>query len=92
MIRLQAANLAGGIIDVTLRSKPNQQEWKIGRGKGKDLELPYHGISPNHAKIVRRHNKYYLVDVGSTYGSWLNGTKLQPGKEYPLAEGRAVSL
>jgi adenylate cyclase len=49
----------------------------IGRGSSSDIVLLEHKVSRNHA-IVRMlaHNEYYVIDVGSSNGTFLNGQRV----------------
>lgn len=51
------------------------------------------GISGNHCKIFKSGSNYVIADQNSTYGTYLaDGTKLTPGKEYPLWDGMEFYL
>lgn len=41
-------------------------------------------ISKHHADIIMLNGKYYLSDAGSTNGTYLNGERLEPGKQMQL--------
>ena len=41
-------------------------------------------ISKHHADIIMLNGKYFLSDFGSTNGTFLNGEKLEPGKQVQL--------
>ena len=49
-----------------------------------DLLLNYPTISRNHARIVYLEDNYYLEDLSSTNGTYLNGRKLLPGEQKEL--------
>lgn len=56
----------------------------IGRRRTNDLCLLDTGISRDHARIEYKDGSYYLVDLGSTNGTFVNGTrvsikKIEPG-------------
>ena len=51
-----------------------------------------HGISRNHAEIRRRNKLLYIVDLGSTNGSAVNGRRLYPGAEKLLRSGDKLQL
>ena len=64
-------------------------------GKSKDLEcvLSERYISRKHALITEDANGYYYVsDIGSTNGTFVNGTKVQPGEKYALNQGDTLKL
>ncbi|MDX9867145.1 MAG: adenylate/guanylate cyclase domain-containing protein [Kiritimatiellia bacterium] len=49
----------------------------IGRTPPNDLVLPHPGVSRNHAMIrMLGHDEYYLIDVGSTNGTFLNNKRV----------------
>src|SRR3990167_6026299 len=56
----------------------------IGRVNTSDIELAGNTVSRNHAEIVKIHNDYFLVDLESGNGTFLNGKKLKPHEKNPL--------
>ncbi len=67
ILRLLNANEAGRTF--TISGKVTT----IGRGLDNDLVLDSTDVSRHHAKIEYRDGQWYLVDLGSTNGSKLNG-------------------
>src|SRR3982751_3417020 len=59
-------------------------ELAIGRDDTNDLVVPTKTVSRNHAAIVLREGRWYLEDRGSYNGTFLNGTRVQPGSPLPL--------
>lgn len=60
-----------------------------------DLNLgPFHGaelgVSRYHAEIVLTDGKYFLKDMGSRNGSWINGGKIQPYRQTLLGDGDQI--
>jgi pSer/pThr/pTyr-binding forkhead associated (FHA) protein len=49
-------------------------------------------ISRRHGRITRQASGYVYEDLGSSNGSWVNGTKLQAHIQQPLAEGNSLRL
>jgi pSer/pThr/pTyr-binding forkhead associated (FHA) protein len=49
-------------------------------------------VSRNHAKIHIDKNIYFIEDLGSSNGTVLNKTKLEPGKRYSLKLGDKINL
>jgi pSer/pThr/pTyr-binding forkhead associated (FHA) protein len=49
-------------------------------------------VSRIHAQIKIEADNYYLVDPGSTNGTYLNHEKLDVGERYPLKFGDVISL
>ena len=63
---------------------PLAGEYLIGRSDTADLQILDEGISRNHCAVECRDSTYYVHDLGSRNGTWLNGEHvkkkaLQPG-------------
>jgi hypothetical protein len=71
---------------------------RIGRADAEqnyrpDLDLGSDdAISRRHAEIRRRGNQFFLVDLGSTNGTQLNGEPITPNVEMPLRDGGEIRL
>ena len=48
----------------------------IGRGADCDVRLTDESVSENHAKIQRRGDGWYAVDMNSTNGTWVDGSRV----------------
>jgi len=48
----------------------------VGRGNHNDIVLPSESVSDTHAKIQRRDDGWYVVDTGSTNGTYVGGTRI----------------
>jgi adenylate cyclase len=48
----------------------------LGRGEGVTVQLSDAGVSRQHASIRREDRDYWLVDLGSANGSYVNGVEL----------------
>jgi pSer/pThr/pTyr-binding forkhead associated (FHA) protein len=62
-----------------------------------DLDFaPYgamrHGVSRRHALIRPGESALYLIDQNSTNGTWVNGQRLMPGRDFPLSDGDSIEL
>ena len=53
---------------------------------------PSRMVSRFHCEIHRRNNRYYLIDIGSTNGTFLNNRKLRPGDKTPIKRGTRFRL
>lgn len=81
---------------------PTSSELLLGRkdvahGIFPDLDLTpdgglKKGVSRRHAKIFQREGKFYIEDVGSANGTFLNDQRLTPYLPYPLEEENLVQL
>ncbi len=76
----------------------SKREWGeeciIGRGTASHFRLPDQRklISSRHAKITQEIDAYVLMDIGSTNGTTLNGTRLEIGKPYSLAAHDQIGI
>ena len=62
----------------------------LGRGANSDVVLEWPGVSRSHAQILR-HGGYHLYDLGSTNGTFVNGTKVGPAGHL-LQHGDEIQL
>jgi hypothetical protein len=54
--------------------------------------VPEMGVSRHHARLVHQDDKYLLMDVGSTNGTYVNGTALEYNKAAELKDGDTVAF
>ncbi|MBT3337617.1 MAG: FHA domain-containing protein [Anaerolineae bacterium] len=62
-----------------------------------DIDLtPYKayecGVSRLHAVLKKKSDKVVIMDLGSSNGTYLNGTRLSPENEHSLHHGSIISL
>jgi pSer/pThr/pTyr-binding forkhead associated (FHA) protein len=50
----------------------------VGRGESADLQIEDEGLSRVHASINRQDDRVWVLDEGSTNGSFLNGVRVAP--------------
>jgi FHA domain-containing protein len=62
----------------------------LGRGEECDLTLDERQISRQHIRIYREGNKFYIQDLESKNGTWVNGTQLKGSRE--LTDGDEIQL
>ena len=48
----------------------------VGRGAHNDVVIDDDSVSDTHAKLQRREDAWYLIDLGSTNGSYVGGSRL----------------
>lgn len=58
------------------QSYPLEDFTLIGRGEGATLQLADSGVSRQHASIRREDRDYWVLDLGSANGSFVNGVEL----------------
>jgi len=66
----------------------------IGRSENNDIVLTEARVSRNHALISwRESDKQFIVtDLGSSNGTFLNGSKITPSTEYPLQDWDKIRI
>lgn len=63
----------------------------IGRGRDNDIVLPSDCVSRRHARIERRGEAMYIVDLASTNGTFINDER-KPVRERRLARGDQLRI
>jgi adenylate cyclase len=64
----------------------------IGRSIENHVEVGDLSVSRKHAKITRNGNRYYLEDLGSQNGTWVNGHPISPGFQIEIKEGDIITF
>ena len=69
--------------------------WDADGGIFPDVDLdsddPEAKVSRRHARIIRRNGQYFIEDLGSTNGTFINrGRRLLPGDRQPLRDGDEI--
>ena len=62
----------------------------LGRSRNSDIRLGAQNISRNHALLVKKQNRWYISDAGSTYGTFVGKNKITSA--VPLYDGDIISL
>ena len=64
-----------------------------GRGGNPEITVSDPGISRRHARVDRKSDgTLFLTDMGSTNGTRLNGTEIDPHIAYPLSDGDEITV
>lgn len=79
-------------------SSTNQSELIVGRAHKSsmpDIDLePYGGtkagVSRRHGRLIRKDNRWFVEDMGSTNGTFINGTRLAPNTLTALQKGDVI--
>ncbi|MGB3519789.1 MAG: FHA domain-containing protein [Elainellaceae cyanobacterium] len=64
--------------------------WLVGRHSSCALPILHLSISRHHAVIGHHSGQFYLADVGSSNGTWINGQRLGAGDRYDLHDGDVI--
>jgi pSer/pThr/pTyr-binding forkhead associated (FHA) protein len=75
--------------DKGLEFQIDQPEVVLGRGEDCDVLLTDLQASRTHAKILQDGDDYFLCDLGSTNGTFLNGVKI---RERLLVNGDRIRI
>jgi pSer/pThr/pTyr-binding forkhead associated (FHA) protein len=62
----------------------------IGRGRNCDIQLQDKKSSRAHVEILRQDGRYYVRDLESANGTFVNGSKIEPKTDTPLQAGDLV--
>ena len=68
-----------------------KDEVVIGRGGECDLVLPERQVSREHIRIFRDRDVYYLEDLDSKNGTWVNGRQIK-NTSLPLKDGDEIQI
>ncbi len=63
----------------------------VGRGGECDLVLPERQVSREHIRIFRQNDGYYLEDLDSKNGTWVNGKQVK-ATTVPLRDGDEIQI
>ncbi|MGI9013775.1 MAG: SpoIIE family protein phosphatase [Phycisphaerales bacterium] len=68
------------------------QQVVIGRGVDCRIALPDPSVSREHASITSRSGLWYLRDLGSRHGTFLNAVQIQADAAHPIQDGDLVRI
>ncbi|WP_416674758.1 FHA domain-containing protein [Egbenema bharatensis] len=85
-----ATNLGGQaqLAEVT----PMSSTWLVGRSEGCTIQLQHRTISRRHAVIGRYSFGFYIADLGSLNGTWVNQHRLEPARRIVLEDGDLIQF
>ena len=64
----------------------------VGRSPRNDICLKDPYLSQRHLKVSKRGEKYFIQDLGSKNGTFVNGVAVSPDVEVEIPEGVAVTM
>jgi sigma-B regulation protein RsbU (phosphoserine phosphatase) len=68
----------------------NTEVISVGRSSDNDIQLNDQFASHNHLKIHRKGDKWYLQDLNSRNGTFVNGKRVTPGERFEISEGLSI--
>jgi hypothetical protein len=84
-VQASASLTPAGIPSLTIKDGPEagqsfslaQFPCRIGRGESNEINLSSQHLSRQHAQIYKSHNAYYVNDLGSKNGTYVNGKRIR---------------
>lgn len=70
-------------------SKPNTF---LGRSESNDIPLHDNDVSGRHIKVFQIGRKYFVEDLKSSNGTWLNDRRLEPGEGIEICRNDIIRL
>jgi hypothetical protein len=64
----------------------------LGRAPENDIQVRDKSISRRHLRIERKGGRYFIRDLGSKNGTFIDGARIVPETEYEVTEGRPFAL
>src|SRR5438093_7495410 len=64
----------------------------LGRDKSCQVVLAQQAVSRSHARISRDGSLFFVEDLGSSYGTQINGQKLPKGEKHLLRNGDVIAI
>ena len=85
---------AGPTEERTFEIAADIDEVSIGRRPGVELELPFPTVSASHARLYRGElsAEWWVEDLGSTNGSWVEGRRLPVRQPAPVRAGQRLRI
>ena len=70
----------------------NSETIYIGRGPENDIQIDDKYISRRHLKLQRKGNKYFIQDLNTKNGTFVNGKQISPNDLFELGEGHTIVI
>lgn len=66
------------------------RHWLIGKSREAEICLQKPTVSRLHACILKKDDRYYIEDLNSKNGTYIDAVSLEPGQLYPLKAGQKL--
>ena len=64
----------------------------IGRGPESHIRVQDRSVSRKHLEIVRKEDKYFIKDLRSKNGTYVNDERIKPGKLLEIEQGDPIAM
>jgi pSer/pThr/pTyr-binding forkhead associated (FHA) protein len=64
----------------------------VGRSSENQIKMKDGYVSGSHLKIIEKGDRYFVQDMGSTNGTFVNGHPIPPGVEVEVEEGVPITM
>jgi hypothetical protein len=64
----------------------------LGRAPENDIQMKDKSVSRRHLRIERRGGQYFIMDLRSKNGTFIDGARIEPETEYEVTEGIPIAL
>lgn len=78
--------------DTNREIKIQKAKFDVGRSTECELQISNESISRFHASFYYESSAWFIMDRGSTNGTWLNGEHMQRGKKYQLKTNDEINF
>ena len=68
------------------------REVSLGRSRSNGISIESETVSDIHARLFYRDDQYWIEDLNSRHGTWVNGIKLSAGTETKLGMQSQITL
>ncbi|MBM3303257.1 MAG: FHA domain-containing protein, partial [Deltaproteobacteria bacterium] len=75
-----------------LAHRCSEEQITIGRLDDNTIQLLSEGVSRRHAKIICEGENFFLVDMESGNGTYLNGIQIKPNEKNLLQAGDLINI
>ena len=64
----------------------------VGRSSENEIQMRDKAVSRNHLKIRRRGERFFITDLDSRNGTYVDGERIVVGIEHEIVEGQAITV
>ncbi|MEN0019626.1 MAG: SpoIIE family protein phosphatase [Planctomycetota bacterium] len=69
-----------------------ERSWTIGRSGQCEAQLPEKTVSRRHAVIAYRSDTWFMTDLESKHGTYVNGNRVEANTPHPINEGDLLRI